>query len=94
MMSNDQYTLVSVPTKIIGRSATLIDNIFVRSADLKLYYADIVAFPCSDHLPLVNFMKRQSQRHKENKIKIRLMKKEIFKSFWRKLVQSIELLKF
>ena len=36
MMSNDLYPLVSVPTRIVGQSATLTDYISVHSADLKL----------------------------------------------------------
>ena len=62
MMSNDLCPVVSVPTRIIGQSATLIDNILVRSADFKLCYAGFVAFPGSDHLPLVSVMKYQLYR--------------------------------
>ena len=80
-MSNDLYPLVSVPTRIIGQSATLIDNIFVRSANLKLCYADVVAFPCSDHLPLVSVMTCKLNRPKKKKIKTRLMKKGNLQKF-------------
>ena len=81
MISNDLYPLVSVPTRIIGQSATLIDNIFVRSANLKLCFADVVAFPGSDHLPLVSVMKCQLHRPKKKKIKTRLMKKGNLQKF-------------
>ena len=80
MISNDLYPLVSVPTRITGQSSTLIDNIFVRSADLKLCYAD-VTFPGSDHLPLVGVLKCQLGRSNKKKIKTRLMKKENLQKF-------------
>ena len=59
---NCRYPLVSVPTRIIGQGTTIIGNIFVYSSDLKLCYADVVAFPGSDHfifhhLILVSAMK-------------------------------------
>ena len=81
MVSNDLYPLVSVPTRITGQTSTLIDNIFVRSADLKLCYADVVTFPGSDHLPLVGVLKCQLGRSNKKKIKTRLMKKENLQKF-------------
>jgi len=53
MVSNDLFPLVGVPTRITSHSATIIDNIFVSSKYLKSSAADVLVFPCSDHLPVV-----------------------------------------
>ena len=88
MISNDLYPLVSVTTRITGQSSTLIDNIFVRSADLKLCYADVMTFPGSDHLPLAGVLKCQFGRPNKKKIKTRLMKKDNFQ----KLVEEVSVI--
>ena len=40
IMSNDLYPHVSVPTRITGQNTTLIDNIFINSANLELCYVN------------------------------------------------------
>ena len=42
MVSNDLFPLVGVPTRIIGHSATIIDNILVSSKYLKSSTADVL----------------------------------------------------
>ena len=53
MISNDLFPLVSIPTRIIAQTATLIDNIFVQSRDLNVSCTDVIPYHGSDHLSLL-----------------------------------------
>ena len=53
MVANDLFPLVGVPTRKISHSATIIGNVFVSLKYLKSRSADVLVFPCLDHLPVV-----------------------------------------
>lgn len=80
--SYDFYPLVGIPTRVTGQSATLIDNIFVRSRVLHSCYADVIVNEVSDHFPIVAVTSYQyAIKQNRTKVKRRQLKKENLQKF-------------
>ena len=58
MISSFQYPLVTIPTRVTDKSATLIDNIFVDGKLLESSYADVRLTDGFDHLFLLSKIKK------------------------------------
>ena len=53
MVSYDLFLAVTIPTRIMDYSATLIDNVFVSSKYPRKAFSNIVVNPKSNHFPVV-----------------------------------------
>ena len=77
MFTNDLYAVVTLPTRVTEKSATLIDNIFVSSERINSTYADVILTPVSDYFPvLTKFQQNAPPRKRKDRAFIRELKSE------------------
>ena len=89
MISSFQYPLVTIPTRVTDKSATLIDNIFVDGKLLESSYADVLLTDGSDHLFLLSKIKKSyriiNKSGQINKTYFRDLRKDNLKKFEREM---------
>ena len=59
---------ITKPTRITHKSATLIDNIYLKGFSYYTYLANIIDYDISDHLPIIAYLGKTSSRPKPEPI--------------------------
>ena len=90
-MSNGLLPVISKPTRITHKTATLIDNIYISNQSFKKFKSSIILSHISDHFPCMLVIDKNVDKTKQpmtvkyrdiNKVNIKLINNELLLTDW------------